>query len=84
MDELAEWRLDSAAIEFPQDTRECHGGFATVLRARLVKKSGNEGSRINGEHEAGENGSNGTGSSQKVRSGSAISTPTPGLLTRTM
>ncbi|KAG8915243.1 Receptor-interacting serine/threonine-protein kinase 2 [Tulasnella sp. 408] len=36
LEKLAKWRLSPSSIEFPKDSRESNGGYATVLRAFLT------------------------------------------------
>ncbi|KAG8919101.1 hypothetical protein FRC01_001478 [Tulasnella sp. 417] len=52
---LEVWRIDPSLIEFPDDTREFRGGFATVSRAFLapspsVNELGNESAPTADEH----------------------------------
>lgn len=49
LEKLAKWRLSPSSIEFPKDSRESIGGYATVSRAVLtyIHGSANGASKLN-------------------------------------
>ncbi|KAG8916716.1 hypothetical protein FRC01_002900 [Tulasnella sp. 417] len=50
LEKLADWRIDPSWIEFPEDTREFRGGFATVSQGLLAPASLPEGDESESEH----------------------------------
>ena len=72
MNKLAPWRIDPATIEFPQDSLEFHGGFATVSRALLVTSSSDGDMKSDTAPAGGENKSAGEIPSKKVNNDATL------------
>ncbi|KIO20490.1 hypothetical protein M407DRAFT_29897 [Tulasnella calospora MUT 4182] len=50
LEKLAQWRIDPSLIDFPENSREFRGGYATVSEAFLASPSSAQGAGNESEH----------------------------------